>query len=283
MGAHAISAPAKINWALDITGTRADGYHLLDSLMQPLALCDRLLFQPADTLSLSIVGCPGLIPDEKNLVLRAARALAAHTGVKKGVCITLEKHIPMGAGLGGGSADAAAVLRALDEIWHLALPETELYAIGLSLGADVPFCLMNAPARAQGIGERLTPLPCKRSFPLVLLQPCPPLSTKAVFDAWQHAAALPSDMEKCILALQKGDLPLLAENARNGLEQVSIPMRPEIENARQALLQNGAALARMTGSGSVVFGAFEDAPAAKRAWDSLRHNYPVCILTETAL
>lgn len=283
MGAHAISAPAKINWALDITGTRADGYHLLDSLMQPLALCDRLLFQPADTLSLSISGCPGLIPDEKNLVLRAARALAAHTGVKNGICITLEKHIPMGAGLGGGSADAAAVLRALDEIWHLALPESELYTIGLSLGADVPFCLMNAPARAQGIGERLTPLPCKRSFPLVLLQPCPPLSTKAVFDAWQHTSALPSDMEKCILALREGDLPLLAENARNGLEQISIPMRPEIENARQKLLQNGAALARMTGSGSVVFGAFEDAPAAKRAWDSLRHSYPVCILTETAL
>ena len=194
-GDYEIYAPAKINWALDIVGQRPDGYHLLDSLMQPLALSDRLYIRPAHTLSLEIDGSPDLVPDENNLVLRAARALKEYAHVDQGAHIILEKRIPMGAGLGGGSADAAAILTALDEIWDLGLTMGELEKIGLSIGADVPFCLFNAPARAQGIGEILSPIPCKRTFPLVLLQHCAPLSTKAVFEAWHQSPAQPSNME----------------------------------------------------------------------------------------
>lgn len=251
--------------------------------MQPLELSDRLYFEPADDLSLTIDGSPDLVPDDKNLVLRAARALQQYAHVDNGAHITLEKRIPMGAGLGGGSADAAATLKALDEIWDLGLSAEELEKIGLSLGADVPFCLLNAPARAQGIGEILTPVPCKKNFPLVLIQPCAPLSTKAVFEAWHQSPAQPSDMEKCLLALKEGDLQQLADHAQNGLEQVSIPMRPQIKMARQALLDNGAVMARMTGSGSVVFGAFAHHAAARRAWEKLKTAYATCILTETAL
>lgn len=276
-------ARAKINWNLDITGQREDGYHLLDSLMQPLALCDYLYIKKDDQLTLEIGGAKQLAADESNLVMKAARALQQHAGITLGAKMHLEKNIPMGAGLGGGSADAAAALRGLCNLWDLEIEEEELMTIGLSLGADVPFCLLDEPARAQGIGEILTPIPCKKIFPLILIQPCAALSTKEVFTAWHQGEALSSDMGKCMQALAEGDLSLLSAHAKNGLEQVSIPMRPEIDTARQALLNHGAVMARMTGSGSVVFGAFTDEKAARQAHKALLNQYKTCILTETAL
>lgn len=281
-GAFEMPAPAKINWALDIVGQREDGYHLLDSLMQPLALCDWLYFQPADTLSLVIEGSNQLEADESNLVLRSANALKAYVGIDRGVRITLEKHIPMGAGLGGGSADAAAALRGLNEWWHLNLDDETLSKIGLKLGADVPFCLLNAPARAQGIGEKLTPVPCARIFPLILIQPCAALSTREVFQGWHRSLVPPSDMEGALQALATGDLDALASCARNGLEPVSLAMRPEIERAKVDLRNSGAIMAQMTGSGSVVFGAYCDLETAKKAYEVLKSIYATCILTNTA-
>lgn len=275
-------ARAKINWNLDITGQREDGYHLLDSLMQPLALCDYLYIKKDDQLTLEIGGAKQLAADDSNLVMKAARALQQHAGITQGAKMYLEKNIPMGAGLGGGSADAAAALRGLCNLWDLEIEEEELTTIGLSLGADVPFCLLDEPARAQGIGEILTPIPCKKTFPLILIQPCAALSTKEVFTAWHQGEALSSDMGKCMEALAEGDLSLLSAHAKNGLEQVSIPMRPEIDTARQALLNHGAVMARMTGSGSVVFGAFTDEKAARQAHKALLNQYKTCILTETA-
>lgn len=276
-------ARAKINWNLDITEQREDGYHLLDSLMQPMTLCDYLYIKQDDQLTLEIGGTDQLAADESNLVMKAARALQQHAGITLGAKMYLEKHIPMGAGLGGGSADAAAALRGLCNLWDLEIEEEDLMAIGLSLGADVPFCLMDEPARAQGIGEILTPVPCKKTFPLLLVQPCEALSTKEVFAAWHQGESQPSDMEKCMQALAEGDLPLLAAHAKNGLEQVSIPLRPEIDTARQELLRHGAVMARMTGSGSVVFGAFMDEKDARKAHKALLNQYKTCILTETAL
>jgi len=276
-------ARAKINWNLDITGQREDGYHLLDSLMQPLALCDYLYIKKDDQLTLEIGGAKQLAADDSNLVMKAARALQQYAGITQGAKMYLEKNIPMGAGLGGGSADAAAALRGLCNLWDLEIEEEELMTIGLSLGADVPFCLLDEPARAQGIGEILTPIPCKKTFPLILIQPCAALSTKEVFTAWHQGEALSSDMGKCMQALAEGDLSLLSAHAKNGLEQVSIPMRPEIDTARQALLNHGAVMARMTGSGSVVFGAFTDEKAARQAHKALLNQYKTCILTETAL
>lgn len=281
-GAYEITAQAKINWTLDIVGQREDGYHLLDSLMQPLALCDTIFIEPAEELSLEIRGAE-LKADESNLVLRAARALQEKTGTAKGAHISLWKEIPMGAGLGGGSADAAAALRGLCEFWELDLTEDALYEMGLKLGADVPFCLMNSPARARGIGEKLTPIHVEKTYPLVLLQPCGPLSTKAVFEAYHQLPARPSDVNACLEALAKGDLKKLSENAVNALEGVSMDMRPEIKRAKEALRENGAAFAQMTGSGSVVIGAFEKHRDARKAYETLKKQYACCILTETAL
>lgn len=277
-----VEARAKINWTLDVTGRRADGYHLLDMLMQPLALCDTLTIEEADVLSLAIEGADTLAADESNLALRSARALQKAARVRFGARMRLVKRIPMGAGLGGGSADAAAVLKALNTLWGAGLTLDELCKIGETLGADIPFCLHDAPRRARGIGEILTPIQ-SRVFPLVLVQPCGALSTKAVFEAYHSGEYQRPDTEKCLWALAEGNLAALRECAGNVLESASIPLRPAIAEARDRLYACGAAFAQMTGSGSVVFGAFDSPGEADRAFQTLRTEYPVCLLTQTAI
>ena len=277
-----IVAHAKINWVLDITGERDDGYHLMDMLMQPLALCDTLRIEPADELSLRIQGAEGLSTQEDNLILRAGKALRQAAGINAGAAICLAKRIPMGAGLGGGSADAAAALKGLNRFWQIGYGLETLCEIGVKLGADVPFCLHDAPRRAQGIGEILSPIE-SRVFPLVLIQPCEALSTKEVFTAYHSADILSPDTQKAASALALGDLIALKAAAGNVLESASIPLRPQIAQAKAALFENGAAFAQMTGSGSVVFGAFEAESAADRAFEILKNQYPVCIRTATAL
>ena len=278
-----IQARGKINWTLDIVGRRTDGYHLLDMLMQPIALCDTLRIQPADGLSLAIEGRPDLSAGEDNLILRAARALQKKYHISAGADITLIKRIPMGAGLGGGSADGAAALKGLAALWGLPADLTALCAVGETLGADIPFCLHDAPRRAQGIGEILTPIQ-SRAYPLVLIQPCGALSTKEVFTAYHASPAIPAPRTNAARdALAAGDLQALRQCAGNVLESASIPLRPAIAQAKDDLYAQGAAFSQMTGSGSVVFGAFEEKEKAALAWEALRQKYNVCILTETAL
>lgn len=277
-----IQARAKINWALEITGQREDGYHLLDGVMQPLALSDTLLIEPGDALSLTIEGAP-LSAGEDNLILRAARALLEKAGTEKGARMHLVKRIPMGAGLGGGSADAAAALKGLNKFWQLNLPLETLMQMGEKLGADIPFCLLDAPMRARGIGEILTPAPCRRTFPLVLIQPCEGLSTKEIFTAYHQQNPKGGNVEGVMEALKTGDLNLMEAAAVNMLEIVSVSKKPILKTALSDLYKSGAAFARMTGSGSVVFGAFETAAAAQAAFEILSGHYETCILTETAL
>ena len=278
-----IQARAKINWTLNVTGQRPDGYHLLDMLMQPIVLCDTLRMETAQGLSLMVEGADTLSAGEDNLVLWAAKALQSAGGISLGASMTLTKRIPMGAGLGGGSADAAAALKGLNALWGLHFDLAALCEIGARLGADIPFCLHDAPRRARGIGEILSPIK-SHVFPLILLQPCAALSTKEVFTAY-HASPdiVPADTEKALSALEAGDLSALRACAGNALESASIPLRPEIAQAKDALYQQGAAFAQMTGSGSVVFGAFETPEKARNAYKALKENYSPCILTETAL
>ena len=275
-----IKAQAKINWTLDIVGQREDGYHLMDMLMQPLALCDEMTLTEAPGLSMAVSGA-ALSCGEDNLVLRAARKMAEISGHPANFRIELRKNIPMGAGLGGGSADAAAVLKALNEYWRLGLSLPALCDIGLTLGADVPFCVMDAPMRTRGIGELLTPISVGRCFPLVLVQPCEALSTKEVFAGYHAAPPNRPDTEACISALEKGDLAAMKRFGGNVLEPVSCAKRPALTAAKERLYQSGAAFAQMTGSGSVVFGAFERDEDAFRACRALQKEYPVCLLTHT--
>ena len=277
-----IKANAKLNWTLDILGRRADGYHLLDMLMQPISLYDTLNIEPADTLSLDILNDEALALEKDNLILKAARSLQTYAQCAKGARITLNKSIPTGAGLGGGSADAAAVLIALNRLWGLGLMDKELERIGLTLGADIPFCLRCRPMRVRGIGEMLSPLAVSRQFELVLVKPCAGLSTKEVFLRADALTPLRPNTTGAIDALALGDLKLLSSCALNALYPAALSLRPELASAADALQKTGASFVSMTGSGAVVYGVFTTAEKADEACQQLKsHNFPALLRAHT--
>jgi 4-diphosphocytidyl-2-C-methyl-D-erythritol kinase len=259
-------APAKVNLALHVTGRRADGYHLLDSLVVFPRVGDRLRATPAPDLTLSVEGrfAAGL-SGAVNLVLRAARQL----GPGRGAALTLEKSLPVASGLGGGSADAAAALRLLARLWGLPLPPP---AAQLALGADVPACVVGAASRMRGIGERLDPVPLP-GFWLVLANPGVPAATPAVFSGLAGRFGPPL-----------ADPPRLADAAalaawlaaqRNDLEAPATALAPAVAEALAALAaQPGCRLARMSGSGATCFGLHADAASASAAAAALRHARP---------
>jgi len=276
-----LKAHAKINWSLDVTGVREDGYHLLDMVMQSVELHDTITITPSDNLILWVEGNESLAAEADNLVLKAARKLREVTGCSLGAEIVLKKNIPSGAGLGGGSADAAAVLKALNEMWGLGLSLEQLEELALPLGADIPFCLEGGIRRAQGIGEKLTPAACAKCYELILLQPSAPLSTAMVFKTLDKTVH--PDTEGVMNALKAGDMAAFVRCTANSLTLPAKVIVPDVERAEQELKANGAAAAFMTGSGSVVVGVFENAAEADLAADRLMTGWPVCIRTRTIL
>ncbi len=279
-----IEARAKINWTLDITGQRDDGYHLMDMLMQPVSLADDVTLTPADEITLTTGGSPPLPADERHLALRAALALQRHTSCRKGAAIHVEKRIPVGAGMGGGSADAAAVLSGLNRLWGTGLTQSELEALGLTLGADVPFCLRGGLTRTTGIGERMEDLPCRRMYPLVVVQPCEGLSTKEIFTAYHAGVAVQRpDNASAARALAAGDASALPAVLANVMQPVSETRRPAIGEAIAMLHHHDAIAAQMTGSGSAVFGVFPDTQTADRALSALLLRWPKTWRCETCL
>lgn len=270
------SAYAKINWSLNITGRRADGYHLLDMLMQTIDLHDTLEIEPDGGLSLTVDGTPA---GEENLVLRAAMALNRHAGTRRGARMALSKRIPARAGLGGGSADCATALRALNGLWGLGLSEAELLEIGLSLGADVPFCLTGGLALVRGIGEDITPVPGATSIPLVLVVPGGGLSTGAVFSLWDRGGYPEVRLDNAALAgaVTAGRLDEVQRLCANALTAPAVSLMPEIGTLIDSMRALGAGAAFMTGSGSAVVGAFADDDDARRAAQAL----PGALLTRT--
>ena len=259
-------APAKVNLFLHVTGKRNDGYHLLDSLAIFAAIEDRLGYTHADALTLRVTGpfAPLLEAEPDNLVLRAARALAMEAGRAPTGALTLEKHIPVASGIGGGSADAAAALRLLSRVWRLNLDEGVLSRIAAGLGADVPVCLHARPLRMRGIGERLTPAPVLPSCGLMLVNPGIPLATASVFRAraagFSREAVLPAVWANATDMAR--DLAALA----NDLEAPAISLVPVIRDVLDAITTlPGCLLARMSGSGATCFGLFASPEAARLA------------------
>jgi len=261
-----VHAQAKINWSLSICGERPDGYHNLDMLMQSIELSDILTFESARFLTLDIDG-QRLPTGERNLVIRAANALNETMGKRMGARITLKKNIPARAGLGGGSADCAATLIALNRLWNFNLPLRTLMQIGLTLGADVPFCLQKGLCRAQGVGEILTPQENAPFIPLVMITPGGGLSTPAVFKAWNAGGypMTPVDTLALAHALQEGDLSRAQQLSHNDLEAPAIELMSEIGELIEKFRNLGASFVRMTGSGSTVFAAFHSEEAAQTA------------------
>ena len=269
------TAFAKLNLYLGIHGLREDGYHELETVFQAIDLCDDLAIEPAEQLSLTVDGSPA---GEDNLVLRAARALNRRAGTKFGARMALTKRIPARAGLGGGSADCAAALRALNGLWSLGLSDARLMEIGLSLGAD-PFCLAGGLARVAGIGEDIRPVADPPRIPLVLAVPGGGLSTGAVFSLWDAGgfSGVGLDAEALAEAVARRDLPTVDRLCANALTAPALSLLPEIGATIDALRSLGAAAAFMTGSGSAVVGTFESEAAARRA----AHAIPGAMLTHT--
>lgn len=265
-----MDAPAKINWALKIEGLRGDGYHLLDMLMQTISLADTLTFQPAEKLELSVNGRT-VFGGGNNLVLRAARALNEHAGTRCGARIALVKHIPSRAGLGGGSADCAAALVALNELWGLNIGTAALFEIGLSLGADVPFCLNGGLARVRGVGEGIQKLRAGPRLFLVILRPGIGLSTRDVFAKYDSVARelVTPEMEALHDALVSRDFGAMKRCSQNALLVPAMELMPEIGLTISRLYAYGARFAQMSGSGSAVYGVFEDESSAMVARERL--------------
>lgn len=270
-----IEARAKINWTLDVLGVREDGYHLLDMLMQPVTLCDLIDLETAKDITLRMSGDPLLPADEHNLAMRAARLLQRETGTSQGAAIHVEKRIPAGAGMGGGSADCAGVLAGLNRLWGLNLSQTELETLGLRLGADVPFCLRGGLCRVGGIGEDIRREDAVPLLPLVIVQPCEGLSTGQIFRDWHSSTdAVRPDTDRALDALRAGDPRGLSAAIANALQPVSVAARPQIGEAIDLLRELGAAAAMMTGSGSAVFGVFGDGAAADNAFLRVKQRWP---------
>jgi 4-diphosphocytidyl-2-C-methyl-D-erythritol kinase len=259
-------APAKVNLFLLVTGKRADGYHLLDSLVVFAGAHDRLSATPADEITLTLGGTFGasLAAETDNLVLRAAHGLASATGIRAGARLHLDKNLPMASGIGGGSSDAAASLRLLSRLWGVAVPE----GLDATLGADVPVCLDPMPRRMRGIGERLSPAPSLPRCGMVLVNPGLALPTASVFRARQAGLSA-----EAVLPAAWPDTAALArwlEGCGNDLEAPAITLCPPIAQVLAALrAQPGCRLARMSGSGATCFGLFDTALLATAAASAL--------------
>ena len=261
-----VQAQAKINWALDILSRREDGYHEMDMLMQKISLSDEIRFETARWTTLTVNG--HLIANAgKNLIVRAANLLNEYMGEKRGVRITLSKRIPVRAGLGGGSADCAAALMALNDLWGFKLPAKTLKKLALSLGADVPYCMENDFCRVRGIGEDVQTLENAPKIPLVVACVSPGLSTQAVFSNFDEAGDSPLNvpMEKLCGRLTAGDFRAADEISGNALERAAIRLLPAVADTMERMRACGSLYTRMSGSGSAVFGVFETADKAREA------------------
>jgi 4-diphosphocytidyl-2-C-methyl-D-erythritol kinase len=259
-------APAKINLALHVVGCRADGYHDLDTLAVFADRGDRVAVSPGDGLTLLVAGplAGHAPPGAENLVLRAAKLLNEHANFSGGAVIRLDKHIPAGAGLGGGSSDAAAALHALNELWELRLGLDDLIALGGRLGADLPMCLVGRALRAEGTGERIAPHPGMPALPIVLVWPGKPVSTPAAFAGLERRDNPP--MPDLREARTPAEMANWLQGCRNDLEGPALRLAPEIGDALASLRGTpGCLLARMSGSGSACFAIYPAAEEAERA------------------
>jgi 4-diphosphocytidyl-2-C-methyl-D-erythritol kinase len=275
-------APAKVNLDLRVTGRRADGYHELDSIVAFTAWADRLTFACDSQLGLELQGpfAAALAGQSDNLVLQAARRLADHAGCPPHVRITLDKRIPVAAGLGGGSADAAATLRGLSRLWQLDLTVADLLPLALELGADVPVCLRSRPARMRGIGERIETIELP-ALDLVLASPNRAVSTAQAFAGLGPLA--PACAPDQPVPTARADLLAWLQARDNDLEAPARRLAPVIAEVLEALgTQPGCRLARMSGSGATCFGVFDHAPAAARAGHDLRRARPQWWVISTA-
>ena len=278
-----VKAFAKLNLTLDILRRREDGYHDLQMVMQSIDLADELTVTPSDGEGKMSTTLSYLPTDGRNLAQMAARAFREATGVGPNVDVSIQKHIPVCAGMAGGSSDGAAVLRAMNELSGLGLSPMELAEIGQRVGSDVPYCVVGGTALAEGRGELLTPLPPLPSCFMVVCKPPFPISTPQLFSRVDvRKIVRRPDTAGLLAALEQGDLTGVARRMYNVFEDVLEPRRKqEIDTIKAVLIDCGALGAAMTGSGPTVFGLFDDEEAAKSAKETLAATYQDVFLCKT--
>lgn len=267
-------AYAKINIGLDVLRRRADGYHEVKMIMQTVDIYDELVLERRKEPGIELRMDNSELPSGgDNLICRAADLLFREKEITGGVNISLTKRIPIAAGMAGGSADAAAALRGVNELFDLGYSLTELQALGVGLGADIPYCLAGGTMLSEGIGEILTPLPAPPAAHLVIAKPDINVSTAFVYGNL-HADSLAwhPDIDGMIAALQKGDLDGITGRLGNVLETVTVKAHPVIEQIKELLRKQGAENALMSGSGPTVFGIFKEKETAARAAEAVERG-----------
>lgn len=276
MGKFLVKSYAKINIALNVLDKKEDGYHELDSIMVPLELHDSLIvsehykddnFVTIDDFSIDF--------SDYNITSLAIDSLSDKYGFKNRYRVLIHKVIPIKAGLGGGSSNAAAIMKALNKTLKLNISDEELMKIGLTLGADVPFFVKCVPARCRGIGEQIEPITIKNNYYVLIVKPKEGLATKKVFDKADELKLSVGNIDDVVDALASGDDEKLAKSMHNSLESAAISMLPEIKVIKNYLIDRGLKLVQMTGSGSAVFALSQDKKILKKIERELEDKYIV--------
>ena len=273
-----IKAPAKINLTLDVIGEKPDGYHELRMIMQTIDLCDELSIAHTGSPKIELTmdkELPEPINVEENLIYKAAKLLQKQYQLPFGFQIHLKKNIPAAAGLAGGSADCAATLLGINHLCGLSLTKDELCELGVSLGADVPFCIRQGTMLSEGIGEKLTPLPDLPPLWVLLIKPDFSISTAYVYQNlhWKRLAYHPNTVGAAD-AINRRDVIGLAKTLSNVLETVAFPEHPELPEIKDFFLQNGASGSLMSGSGPTIYGLYQDEILANIACKTAQEKYP---------
>lgn len=269
-------AYAKINLGLDVLRKRPDGYHEMKMIMQTVGIYDVLTFQKSGSRTkepeISILLDNAELPaDKNNLIYKAAMLIMQTYGIEEGVEITLNKNIPIAAGMAGGSSDAAAVFHGLNELFGLSMSLEDMKKLGVKIGADVPYCIVGGTALSEGIGEILTPLPAPPEAVLLIAKPDINVSTRFVFENL-HADTLRDhpDIDGMAEAIRRGDLQGITDRMGNVLETVTVKTHPVVARIKEEMLKGGAENALMSGSGPTVFGIFKEKKMAEESYDSLK-------------
>ncbi len=269
-----VKALAKINLGLDVVRKREDGYHEVRMVMQTIHLFDRLEITRNTSGKITMsTNLPFLPTNENNLVYKAAQLLKDEFQIKDGIDVKLHKHIPVAAGMAGGSTDGAAVLYGMNRIFDLGLSKEDLMKRGVKLGADVPYCIMRGTALAEGIGEELTALPPMVKCPVLIAKPAISVSTKFVYENLKlNEQTKHPDIDRLVADIKAKNLQAIAADMGNVLETVTIPNYPVIAQIKEHMMEHGAVNSMMSGSGPTVFGLFEDEDTAAEAYEAMRES-----------
>lgn len=277
-----IKAYAKINISLDIVGKRQDGYHLLEMIMQTIDIYDEIEVEKIKSGIVISCNKPYVPNDDRNLAYKAAKVFKEHFNITEGVKINITKNIPVCAGMAGGSTDGAAVLKLLNKLFKVNASDEELMKLGLTLGADVPYCIAGGTAICRGIGEEITKLKPFKDKILVVVKPPFGVSTKAVYQGFDlNKVRNHPNNEALIEAIEKDDLNFVSNNMKNLLENVTLRKHKVLISIKEELKSLGALGAMMSGSGPTIFAFFDDMLKAQNAFEKMKNKYQDTFITRT--